>query len=296
MAKKNALDFVRKSVFSKKMEFRKKSNSPIGIFDSGFGGLSVMNAIKKALPFENIIYFGDTARIPYGTKSQETVLRYAIENTSFLISQNIKVLVVACHTASCLALDKLQELFSIPIIGVTHPAVEHITRLPAPKNIAVLGTRSTIASGIYQDLIHKRLPEAHVIGLACQLFVSLVEEGYIDHPLTTLAIEDYFKPLKNRPIDTLLLGCTHFPLLSSQICNYFTHPVTLIDPAISCSSALQELLKKLDLLRTSSKAPTSQFYVSDAPEKFQSLGQRFFSFPITDVQKVDSSLFLLASS
>lgn len=272
------------------------SDSPIGIFDSGFGGLSVMNAIKKALPFENIIYFGDTARIPYGTKSQETILKYAIENASFLMSQNIKVLVVACHTASCLTLDKLQELFPIPIIGVTHSAVEQITHLPAPKNIAVLGTRSTIDSGIYQSLIHKRLPETHVVGLACQLFVSLVEEGYIDHPLTTLAIADYFKHLQNTPPDTLLLGCTHFPLLSSQIQSYFTHPITLIDPAIGCASALQELLKKLELLRTFSTEPISQFYVSDAPEKFQILGQRFFSYPITNVQKVDSSLFSLASS
>ncbi len=265
------------------------SENSIGIFDSGFGGLTVMKTIRELLPFENIIYFGDTARIPYGTKSQETVLRYATENASFLIEQNIKVLVVACHTACCLALDKLQELFPIPIIGVTHPAVEQITLLPSTKNIAILGTRSTIASGMYQKLLQEKCPHANITGIACQLFVNLVEEGFIDHPLTTLAIQEYLQSLTS--VDTILLGCTHFPLLSAQIQKHFHYPVNLIDPAIGSAEALKKLLTNLNLLRPPSTPPTYQFYVSDAPEKFPLLGEKFFSHPITNVQKIDSSLF-----
>jgi glutamate racemase len=260
-------------------------DNSIGIFDSGFGGLTIMKAIRESLPSENMIYFGDTARIPYGTKSQETILRYAIQNASFLIDQNIKVLVVACHTACCLSLEKLQKHFSIPIIGVTHPSVEHIARLPSATKIAVLGTNSTIASGLYQTLLQQRCPQAEITGIACQLFVNLVEEGFIDHPLTTLAIQEYLKPLTS--VDTILLGCTHFPLLATQIQNHFPHPVTLIDPAIGCAQALTDLLTTLDLLRSPSTPPTYQFYVSDAPEKFQTLGKKFFPCPLPQVQKMD---------
>ena len=290
MVEKIVADLAKKNDFSEQMEFQKKSNS-IGIFDSGFGGLTVMKAIREALPFENLIYFGDTARIPYGTKSGETILRYAIQNTSFLIDQNIKALVVACHTACCLSLEKLQELFPIPIIGVTHPAVEQVANLAYAKNIAVLGTRSTIASGLYQNLLKERCQGAHITGIACQLLVSLVEEGFTDHPLTRLAIQEYLQSLSS--VDTILLGCTHFPLLSTQIRNHFSHPVTLIDPALGCASALSDLLTKLDLKNPSLTPPTYQFYASDAPEKFQTLGERFFSHPIPHVQKVDPSLFQL---
>ncbi len=261
------------------------NDDSIGIFDSGFGGLTVMNAIREILPCENIIYFGDTARIPYGTKSQETILRYAIENTSFLINQNIKVLVVACHTASCLTLPKLQELFPIPIIGVTQSC--QITHLPSTNKLAILGTHATINSGIYQNLILKQFPQLDITAIACQLFVNLVEEGFIDHPLTDLAIHEYLRPLKENKIDTILLGCTHFPLLSLQIERYLSRPITFVDPALSCAQAVRKLLTNLNLLRSLPNS-TSQFYVSDAPEKFQALGQKFFSDPITNVYKTEN--------
>jgi glutamate racemase len=266
------------------------SDKSIGIFDSGFGGLTVMKTIREALPFENIVYFGDTARIPYGTKSKETVLRYAIENASFLIAQNIKLLVVACHTACCLSLDTLQKLFPIPVIGVTHPAVEQIALLPHAKKVAILGTRATITSGIYQKLIQEKCHHIDITGIPCQLFVNLVEEGFIDHPLTALTIHEYLQSLTSA--DTILLGCTHFPLLSRQIQNYFPHPVSLIDPAIGCAQSVKEHLTNLHLLRVSMTPPTYDFYVSDAPEKFPLLGEKFFSYPIINVQKIDSSIFL----
>lgn len=259
----------------------------IGIFDSGFGGLTVMNALREALPCENIIYFGDTARVPYGTKSPETILRYSIENASFLIDQNIKLLVVACHTASCLSLHKLQELFPIPIIGVSQSCAQPLSHLPATNKLAILATHATINSGLYQNLILKQFPHMDVTAIACQLFVNLIEEGFIDHPLTDLAICQYLKPVKENNIDTILLGCTHFPLLSSQIERYLSYPITFIDPAKSCAQATLKLLTELNLARALPN-PTYQFYVSDAPEKFQVLGQKFFSYPITNVYKTEN--------
>ncbi len=247
----------------------------IGIFDSGFGGLTVMKAIRTLLPHENIIYFGDTARLPYGTKSRETILRYSMENAAFLIRQGIKVLVVACHTACSFALEELQQKFDLPIIGVTTPMIEQMQLLSPKGKIAILGTHGTIASGAYQNAIRKIFPSAEVSAIACQLLVHLVEEGYIDHPITASAIQEYLLPLKNKNIDTVVLGCTHFPLLQNQIQQAFDPQIRVVDPAQFCAVFLKKLLKDQNLLNPDKTAGHYQFYVSDAPEKFRLLGNTF---------------------
>jgi glutamate racemase len=259
----------------------------IGIFDSGFGGLTVMKAIRSLLPHENIVYFGDTAHLPYGTKSRETILRYSIENTSFLINQGIKVLVVACHTACSFALEELQQKFDLPIIGVTTPMIEQVKDLSPRGKIAILGTRGTIASGAYQNAIRKLLPTAEISPIACQLLVPLVEEGYIDHPITAMALYEYLHSLKNKNIDTVILGCTHFPLLLQQIQQTVGPHVHVVDPAKFCAAALQKLLQERDLINPHTTQPTTQFFVSDDPEKFRLLGKTFLGHPLSEVTNIN---------
>jgi len=266
-------------------EIMKEARKSIGIFDSGFGGLTVMNAIRQTLPHENIIYFGDTARIPYGTKSGETILRYSIENSSFLISQGIKVLVVACHTACSFALEELQKMFTIPILGVIQPSIEKVVQTSLQGKIAILGTRATISSGTYQNQLQTLIPHAEISAIACPLFVPLVEEGYLDHSLTELAIQEHLRPLKTKHIDTLLLGCTHYPLLTEYIQKELGPHVNLIDPGLNCAEALKKLLAQQNLLNPDLSLPHYQFFVSDDPEKFRLIGKTFFNYPIEDVTK-----------
>ncbi len=254
----------------------------IGIFDSGFGGLTVMKAIRSLLASENIIYFGDTARLPYGTKSRETILRYSMENASFLIEQGIKVLVVACHTACSFALEELQQKFEIPVIGVTTPMIEQVAQISKRGKIAILGTRGTIASGAYQNAIQKILPNAEISPIACQLLVHLVEEGYIDHPITAMATYEYLHSLKNKDIDTIILGCTHFPLLLKQIQQTVGPNVQIIDPAQFCAASLKQLLEEKQLTNHLIE-PTIQFIVSDDPEKFRFLGKTFLGHTLPEV-------------
>jgi glutamate racemase len=195
-----------------------KSTQSIGIFDSGFGGLTVMRSIRSTLPHENLIYFGDTARLPYGSKSAETILRYSIEGASFLISQGIKLLVIACNTACCsFVIEELQKLFSVPILGVIMPGVDQIIKNSVNGRIGILGTRFTVSSGVLQQHIKARLPEADISAISCPLFVPLVEEGYVEHPLTEIIVQEYLRPLKKKEVDSVLLACTHYPLLHSVI-------------------------------------------------------------------------------
>ncbi len=246
-----------------------------------------MKAIQALLPHENIIYFGDTARLPYGTKSRETILRYSMENASFLISQGVKVLVVACHTACSFALEELQQKFDIPIVGVTTPVIEQIENLSPQGKIAILGTRGTIASGAYQNAIRKLLPTAEISPIACQLLVHLVEEGYIDHPITAMAIYEYLHFLKNKEIDTLILGCTHFPLLLSQIQQTVGPRVQIVDPGQFCAVSLKKLLQERQLINIETTATATQFFVSDDPEKFRLLGKNFLSQTLSEVTNIN---------
>lgn len=259
------------------------STSSIGIFDSGFGGLTVMRAIRAFLPHENIIYFGDTAHLPYGSKSPETIRRYAKENVTFLKDLGIKVLVIACHTACSAALDILRECFDIPIVAILEQGVEAIADASKTGHIAVLGTNATISSGVYQQLLQKKIPTARVSPIPCPLFVSLVEEGYTDHPLTTLAVQEYLSHLKSGPVDAVLLGCTHFPLLNSIIQRELGPHVHIVDPAERCALQTKELLSQLLLLNPSQQNPHYQFYVSDDPEKFRHHGKNFLNYPIEHI-------------
>jgi glutamate racemase len=242
-----------------------------------------MRAIKSVLPHENIIYFGDTARLPYGNKSPETILRYSTENAAFLIEQGIKMLVIACNTACTAALDQLQNMFQIPIVGVILPAVEQVLQISTRQKIAILGTRATIASGVYQHHFQKRFPQAEITAIACPLFVPLVEEGYVEHPMVEIIAQEYFRPLKRKEIDTVLLGCTHYPLMQSIIQKELGEGVILVDPALSCASHVKQLLVERDLENPQKDIPHYQFYVSDDPEKFRLLGKTFLSYPIEHV-------------
>lgn len=262
-----------------------KKNS-IGIFDSGFGGLTAMKQIRALLPNENILYFGDTARLPYGNKSAETIRGYCQENITFLLSQKIKVLVIACHTACTTALEHLKEICSIPMIGITENGIREVAKVTKTKQIAVVGTHRTITSGVYQQRIQETLPSAKVYGIACPLFVPLVEEGYIDHPITSLIIKEYLSVLKNNPIDTVLLGCTHYPLLEPLLQKELGPSITLIDPALSCAEQTRTFLNEMDWLNPQIDPPLYTFFVSDDPEKFQRLGQAFLNYPIEKVQPI----------
>lgn len=246
-------------------------NKSIGIFDSGLGGLSVLRHITNILPFENIVYFGDTARMPYGTKSGQVIERYAIENAAFLMTKEIKALVVACNTASCFSLNSLQQAFSIPVIEMIHPTIEAIKKKSHMKKIAILGTQATIDSGVYQ----KFLPLIEIIPIAAPLLVHLVEEEYLNHPFVSLMIQEYLRPLKTNPVEALVLACTHFPLLSEQIQKELFFQTQLIDPGLYCAYALKEVLTSHDLLHDSQNPPLYRFYVSDAADKFEQLSKKF---------------------
>jgi len=258
-------------------------NRPIGMFDSGLGGLTVMQQLVKTLPHENIVYYGDTARLPYGGKSRETIIRYSIENAIFLIEKNIKVLVVACNTATSQALDKMQQIFGLPVIGVIDPGAEHAVETSSHGRIAVLGTRGTIQSEAYQKAILQRSPNAFILPIACPLFVPLVEEGCIDHPATRMLVREYLMPLKDQNIDTILLGCTHYPLLKNLIREEVGEHISIIDSATSCAEKVAVLLDEMNI-RKASTPPLYQYYVSDDPHKFQILGSSFLGMSIKGVE------------
>ena len=255
----------------------------IGVFDSGIGGLTVMNELTKALPHESFIYFGDTARIPYGGKSPETIIRYSIENTVFLLEKKIKMLVVACNTATALALYKLIQIFNIPIVGVIHPGAEKAVSVTRKNKIAVLGTKGTIHSGAYEEEIHRLLPEASVISIACPLFVPLIEEDFLHHPATRMIIKEYLSPLKTKEIDTLLLGCTHYPLLKNLIQEELGPAITLVDSAKTCAEKVVRILSDENLTIINPTTVQHNYFVSDDPKKFQDLAQRLFNYRIDPV-------------
>lgn len=244
----------------------------IGIFDSGVGGLTVMRAIVKALPHLPITYFGDTARLPYGEKSRETIIRFSEENIAFLLSQNVKAIVIACHTASALALDALRDTCPVPLLGVVLPTVEKALQATHNQRIAILGTRATIASGTFQKAIQMRQPQGLVLGIACPLFVPLVEERMTDHPATRLIARDYLAPIKTQKIDTVILGSTHYPFLAPLIQEELGPSVTLIDAGAACAEQIQTLLSSAPATST----PSHRFFVSDDPDKFRRSGQHIF--------------------
>jgi len=257
--------------------------SPIGILDSGFGGLTVMNAVKDLMPHENIIYFGDTANLPYGNKSAEAISSYCLKNTEFLLSLGIKLLIVACHTACTATYETVEKNLPIPIVGVVEPSISLLHMFSKKGKIALLGTRRTIQSGVYQGLIADKIPNCEITSIACPLFVPIVEEGYADHPIADSIVKEYLTPLEGKTIEALLLGCTHFPLLRKFIQKRMGPNTILIDPALACAKQAETILGEKNLLSDATRAPSYAFYVSDDPEKFRFFGRSFFHHPMEQV-------------
>ena len=257
-----------------------KKTLPIGIFDSGIGGLTVMQEITRVLPGEDIVYLGDTARVPYGTKSKETVIKYSLENAEFLTSCGIKLLVVACNTASAYALKELSSRVSVPVVGVIEPGASMAVGITRTKKVGVIGTEGTIRSGAYFDAIKKIDSKVVVYLKACPLFVPLAEEGWTDNQVAYLTATAYLESFTEEGIDTLVLGCTHYPLLKRTIKRVLGEDVVLIDSAEATSYEVRRVLTEHKLLRTRSTRGRYKFFVTDSPHRFQYVGARFFNAPI----------------
>jgi len=253
------------------------NDSPIGVFDSGIGGLTVLKEIIDLLPNEKTVYLGDTARVPYGTKSKETVIRYSLENSRFLIDRGVKLIVAACNTASAYAINELREAFDIPVIGVIKPGARAALSASSRGRIGVIGTEGTMGSHAYSRVINSIKSGTTVIEKACPLFVPLVEEGFITEEATALIAEKYLDELKGRDIDTLVLGCTHYPLLKEAISAVMGAGVRLIDSAESTAGEVKRLLEARGLAKSEGdNAREHRFFVTDSPGRFVRVGRIFF--------------------
>ena len=260
--------------------------SAIGVFDSGIGGLTVLQQIIECLPSENTVYLGDTARAPYGTKSVETVLRYSFENTEFLVEKDVKLVVVACNTSTAIALTRLQDTLSIPVFGVIEPGVRRAIRSTRNKKVGVIGTEATIQSGAYTRALKEADSAVEVYSRACPLFVPLVEEGWTDSPVVEMTTKAYLGSLKQSGIDTLILGCTHYPLLKKTIRNFMGRGVRLVDSAEETAREVAGALKKGALTRRNGKAIHS-FFVTDAPDRFIKVGRRFLGEKVESAVRIE---------
>jgi glutamate racemase len=248
---------------------------PIGVFDSGIGGLTVLQALVELMPREDFIYLGDTARLPYGTKSNEVIIRYSRENTEFLLAKGIKLLVVACNTASAVALEEIARATIVPVIGVIEPGARAAIKASRSGKIGVIGTEATIASGAYTRMIQRLRPRAEIYTRACPLLVPLVEEGWTDNRIAEQTVAHYLGSLKDSGIDTLLLGCTHYPLLRGLFGRLMGRGVRLVDSATATAAAVRERLSELGLVRREGHGHQS-FFVTETPERFIRVGRRFF--------------------
>jgi glutamate racemase len=258
----------------------------IGVFDSGIGGLTVLQKMIEILPSENTVYLGDTARAPYGTKSVETVVRYSFENTEFLIEKGVKLVVVACNTSTALALESLRGNVNIPLVGVIEPGVRKALQITKNKKIGVIGTEATIQSGAYTKALKTHSGDIEVYSRACPLFVPLVEEGWIDNGVTSMTVEAYLGSLKQSGIDTLILGCTHYPLLKKAIRNYMGSAVQLVDSAEEIARDVGAALEKQSLARRDGIGNHS-FFVTDAPDRFIKVGARFLGEKVESAVRIE---------
>ncbi len=258
----------------------------IGIFDSGVGGLTVLREMMKVLPQEDTIYFGDTARVPYGTKSPDTVIRYAKEIATFLTRRDIKLLVVACNTASAVALPALQEMLPIPVVGVIEPGAERAVATTRTGKIGVIGTSGTVRSSAYTRAIKRLNPALEVLATPCPLFVPLAEEGWTDNDIAQKTAEVYLKELQEAGIDTLVLGCTHYPLLKKVISSVMGPGVTLVDSAEETTRTVAAILQERHMMRPANEAGNHHYYVTDVPAGFIRVGNRFLGGKLGDVYQV----------
>jgi glutamate racemase len=262
---------------------------PIGVFDSGIGGLTAVREIFRLLPHESVVYFGDTARLPYGAKSRETVIRFSLEIAHFLVRQNTKCLLVACNTASSFALSTLERALEIPVVGVIQATAEAAVRHSPHGRIGVLGTLGTVASQAFPTAIAALAPGASVISRACPLFVPLVEEGWTHHAVTRAVAEEYLRELKNGQLESLILGCTHYPLLHDVIHEVMGPGVKLIDSGAEAARALAELLAQRGQLAPAQASPEHHFCLSDEPRNFAATATVFLGRPLPRVSIVDQT-------
>lgn len=267
---------------------RPAPEAPIGLFDSGVGGLTVLRALAARLPREHTVYLGDTARVPYGTRSGEVVTRYALLNARYLASQGIKALVVACNTVSAHSLPQLAKALPVPVIGVIDPGAQAAAARSRGGAIAVLGTPATVASGAYQSALQRLAPVAPVIARACPLFVPLAEEGWTEGEVPRLVAERYLGDLRRSGVDTVVLGCTHYPLLARVIAEVVGPRVAVVDGAEATAEAAAQLLAARGLLRPEGPAPARQRVIcTDLPERFRAVAERFLGRALREVELVD---------
>lgn len=257
---------------------------PIGVFDSGIGGLTVAAAIRRHLGAEDLFYLGDTARVPYGGKSRQTVERYSLEISGLLLAENAKLIVVACNTASALALDRLRQSLRVPVLGVVTPGAEAAARTTRNERIGVIGTRATIASGAYEHAIRRLRPDAKIFSAACPLLVPLIEEGWLEDPITQAVLERCLGPLLSEGIDTLVLGCTHYPLARSVIARVAGPEVQLVDSAENCARAVVELLAGEGIASTEEKCGRLQIALTDPPGGFLRVAEQALGLPPSKIE------------
>ncbi len=261
------------------------ADAPIGVFDSGLGGLTVVKELLHALPNERVVYFGDTARVPYGTKSKESIIRFATQIVTILLKYKVKMIVVACNTASSLALATIQRKFSVPIVGVIDPGARKAAASTRNRKVGIIATQSTVKSGRYTAKILEYDPRITVTSQACPLFVPLVEEGWFDHPVTVSVAEEYLKDITKAKVDTLILGCTHYPLLKGVLGRVVGPRVNLVDSATEVAGAVKDMLVRKGLLRMALKPASHTYLVSDEPELFKRLAVRFLGNGVKDVRR-----------
>ena len=264
-------------------------DAPVGVFDSGVGGLTVAREIMRNLPSEKIVYFGDTARVPYGSKSKETVIRYSRQIIRFLQEQQVKAIVVACNTASAFALDTVRDEFDIPIIGVIESGAKVAAARTRNKRVGIIGTVGTVGSGIHAQYLKKLDPEITVFGKACPLFVPLVEEGWLHDPGTVEVASRYLKELQDKDVDTLILGCTHYPLIRSTIRQVMGEEVCLVNPAYETALEQGKLLEEQGLSSTGTeqKEFPYRFYVSDLADEFKEFANSILPYDVEMTKKID---------
>ena len=262
------------------------ASSPIGVFDSGIGGLTVVRALMERLPFEDILYFGDTARVPYGVKSAETITGYARQIAEFLLRRNVKLLIIACNTMAAVAYEAVAALSSVPVLDVIDAGARVAAAATRTKTIGVIGTPATINSNAYARAIHCYDHEIRIVSQACPLFVPLVEEGWFDHPVTRLTAAEYLKPVLVERIDTLVLGCTHYPLLKPLLQEVAGPEIRLIDSAEAMAAIAANLLAESGLENPQRRFPDYRFFVTDVPHRFQTIGEHILGRTFSHVEIV----------
>ncbi|MCU0840843.1 MAG: glutamate racemase [Thiobacillaceae bacterium] len=260
--------------------------SPIGVFDSGVGGLTVVRALMERLPFEDIVYFGDTARVPYGVKSVETIAHFTTQIAEFLLERRVKLLIIACNTMAAVAAQVVRDLSPAPVLDVIEAGALAALAATRSRRIGVIGTPTTINSNAYARAIHEIEPDARLYSQACALFVPLVEEGWLEHPVTRLTAQEYLRPVLAEQVDTLVLGCTHYPLLKPLLQEVSGPEVTLVDSAEAMAERAAALLTDLNLHNRARRPPEYHFHVTDVPLRFQTIGERFLGRTLSHVHVV----------